>query len=42
MLATNLDTWSLYANPQQIMDVDEAVAHLTDLLPDINPDHRAD
>jgi len=37
VLATNLETWSLYANPQQIMDVDEAVARLTDLLPDVNP-----
>jgi cell division protein FtsI (penicillin-binding protein 3) len=37
VLATNLETWSLYANPQQIMDVDDAVARLTDLLPDINP-----
>ncbi len=37
VLATNLETWSLYANPQQIMDVDEAVARLTELLPDISP-----
>ena len=37
VLATNLETWSLYANPQQIMDVDEAVARLTELLPDVNP-----
>ncbi len=37
VLATNLATWSLYANPQQIMDVDEAVARLSELLPDISP-----
>jgi cell division protein FtsI (penicillin-binding protein 3) len=36
VLATNLETWSLYANPQQIMDVDEAVARLTELFPDVS------
>ena len=37
VLATNLATWSLYANPQQIMDVDEAVARLSELFPDVSP-----
>ncbi|HUL10481.1 MAG TPA: penicillin-binding protein 2 [Candidatus Acidoferrum sp.] len=37
VLATNLETWSLYANPQQIMDADEAVARLTELFPDVSP-----
>ncbi|HZF33410.1 MAG TPA: penicillin-binding protein 2 [Candidatus Angelobacter sp.] len=37
VLATNLATSSLYANPQQIMDVDEAVAGLTGLFPDLRP-----
>jgi len=37
VLATNLATWSLYANPQQIMDVDEAVARLAELFPDVSP-----
>jgi cell division protein FtsI (penicillin-binding protein 3) len=36
VLATNLTTKSLYANPQQIIDVDEAVARLTELFPDIS------
>jgi cell division protein FtsI (penicillin-binding protein 3) len=36
VLATNLTTKSLYANPQQIIDVDEAVARLTKLFPDIS------
>jgi cell division protein FtsI (penicillin-binding protein 3) len=38
VLATNLTTKSLYANPQQIIDVDEAVARLTGLFPDISAD----
>ena len=37
VLATNLATWSLYANPQQIIDVDEAVARLSELFPDVSP-----
>ncbi len=37
VLATNLITNSLYANPQQIMDVDEAVARLSELFPDVSP-----
>jgi len=36
VLATNLTTKSLYANPQQIIDVDEAVARLTELFPEIS------
>jgi len=36
VLATNLTTKSLYANPQQIIDVDEAVERLTALFPDIS------
>jgi cell division protein FtsI (penicillin-binding protein 3) len=35
VLATNLTTYSLYANPQQIMDVDEAVNGLSGLFPDL-------
>jgi len=35
VLATNLTTYSLYANPQQIMDVDEAVNGLAGLFPDL-------
>jgi cell division protein FtsI (penicillin-binding protein 3) len=38
VLATNLVTASLYANPQQIIDVDEAVARLGELFPDLNAD----
>ncbi len=37
VLATNLATWSLYANPQQIIDVDEAVSRLSELFPDVSP-----
>jgi cell division protein FtsI (penicillin-binding protein 3) len=36
VLATNLSTASLYANPQQIIDVDEAVSGLLALFPDLN------
>ena len=38
VLATNLETYSLYANPQQIMDVDEAVNGLSGLFPDLTKD----
>ena len=36
VLATNLTTKSLYANPQQIIDIDETIARLTELFPDIS------
>jgi cell division protein FtsI (penicillin-binding protein 3) len=35
VLATNLATASLYANPQQIIDADEAAARLSELFPDL-------
>ncbi|MGE0116540.1 MAG: peptidoglycan D,D-transpeptidase FtsI family protein [Dongiaceae bacterium] len=38
VLATNLTTASLYANPQQIIDVDEAVARLGEVFPDVGGD----
>ncbi|HEY7687512.1 MAG TPA: penicillin-binding protein 2, partial [Dongiaceae bacterium] len=37
VLATNLVTASLYANPARIIDVDEAVTKLTQALPDLDP-----
>ena len=37
VLATNLVTASLYANPSQIIDVDEAVAKISQVLPDVDP-----
>jgi len=37
VLATNLVTASLYANPQQIIDVDEAVTKISQVLPDVDP-----
>jgi len=37
VLATNLVTASLYANPQQIIDVDEAVAKISQALPEVDP-----
>lgn len=37
ILATNLATGSLYANPKEILDVEEVVVKLTGLFPDINP-----
>jgi cell division protein FtsI (penicillin-binding protein 3) len=38
VLATNLTTASLYANPQQIIDVDEAVDRLGEVFPDVGGD----
>ncbi len=38
VLATNLTTASLYANPQQIIDVDEAVDRLGEVFPDVGDD----
>jgi len=38
VLATNLETYSLYANPQQIIDVDEAVNGLAGLFPELGKD----
>ena len=37
VLATNLVTASLYARPDQIIDVDEAVTKLSQVFPDIDP-----
>lgn len=37
VLATNLVTASLYANPHQIIDVDEAVTKISRVLPDVDP-----
>ena len=37
LLATNLPTASLFANPQKILNVESAVAKLAPLLPDIDP-----
>jgi cell division protein FtsI (penicillin-binding protein 3) len=37
VLATNLVTASLYARPEQIIDVDEAVTKLSQVFPDIDP-----
>jgi cell division protein FtsI (penicillin-binding protein 3) len=38
VLATNLMTRSLYANPRQIIDADDAVARLAGLFPEISAD----
>src|SRR5262245_14631665 len=37
VLATNLVTASLYARPDQIIDVDEAVTKLSQVFPDLDP-----
>ena len=37
LIATSLPTAALYANPQQILDLDEAVDKLTSVLPGLNP-----
>ena len=37
LIATSLQTAALYANPQQILDLDEAVGKLTSVLPALNP-----
>ncbi|MEX6505815.1 peptidoglycan D,D-transpeptidase FtsI family protein [Jiella sp. M17.18] len=37
VLATDLRTFSLYAEPRKIVDVDEAVERLTAFLPDLDP-----
>ena len=37
VLATNLPTDSLYVDPAQVIDAEEAVAELATVLPDINP-----
>jgi cell division protein FtsI (penicillin-binding protein 3) len=37
VLATNLVTASLYANPQQVIDVDEAAGKISQVLPDVDP-----
>jgi cell division protein FtsI (penicillin-binding protein 3) len=36
LLATNLDTASLYANPRVMIDVDEAVAKILSVFPELN------
>ncbi|WP_417669938.1 peptidoglycan D,D-transpeptidase FtsI family protein [Roseibium sp.] len=38
ILATDIKTASLYAEPRRILDVDEAVEGLIKVLPDLNPD----
>ncbi|WP_417686199.1 peptidoglycan D,D-transpeptidase FtsI family protein [Roseibium sp.] len=38
ILATDIKTASLYAEPRRILDVDEAVEGLTSVLPDLNAD----
>jgi len=37
LIATSLPTAALYANPQHIPDLDEAVGKLTSVLPSLNP-----
>ena len=37
LLATTLDSPSLYADPRQIIDADEAVRAITSVLPQLNP-----
>ncbi|HEX5452450.1 MAG TPA: penicillin-binding protein 2 [Stellaceae bacterium] len=37
LLATNLNTPSLYADPRQVIDADKAVREITSVLPDLNP-----
>jgi cell division protein FtsI (penicillin-binding protein 3) len=37
VLATNLATASLYANPQQVIDIDEATSKISQALPDVDP-----
>src|SRR6266545_2143435 len=37
LLATTLDSPSLYADPRQIIDADEATRALTSVLPQLNP-----
>ena len=37
LLATTLDSPSLYADPRQILDVGEAIRAITSVLPDLDP-----
>ena len=37
LLATNLGTASLYANPRQVIDADEAARRIAEVLPEIDP-----
>jgi cell division protein FtsI (penicillin-binding protein 3) len=37
VLATNLATASLYVNPQQVIDIDEAASKISQALPDVDP-----